>query len=155
MAAPCKPPLGTIPGTGFNIVSVPDQAGSSYNNAADQLLYEIWQTLLLILAAQNPPGMAIPILFTIGDGKVGTPIAGTTSLSLAALANKAFIVLRNGIQLTFSDGTTELYIIRKNTGAVAGFDFDPAPFGNVANTLTFQNGDSYQIFITGLDNVIE
>jgi len=154
MAAPCKPPLGTIPGTGFNVVSVPDVAGSSYNNAADQLLYEIWQTLLLILAALGGGMTTKVVAFTIGDGQVGTPVAGTNSFVVAAfggvnLGNVELLVLRNGIQLQYSNGVTALQIIRKNTGATGGFQFD------AASGLTFQDGESYQLFVTGINNTIE
>lgn len=149
---PCRNPLLSIGGTGFNQVLVP-QDGSSYNDAADKLLYEIWQTLLLIAAA-NPPASMTPILFTIGDGQVGTPVAGTSSLFVPALQgqpinNKQMLWFRNGILLQYSNGVTPLQIIRHNNGVNAGFDFDPA------SGLTFQPGESYQGFIIGTNNTIE
>lgn len=151
---PCKPPLTSIPGTGFNIVDVPGVQGASYPNVTDQLLYEIWQTLLLILAA-NPPAVSIPIIFTIGDGQAGTPIAGTNSifapsLQGQSLANKQLLVLRNGIQLEYTNGVTHLDIIRHNNGTNAGFTFDAA-----GSNLTFQTGENYQIFIIGINTTNE
>jgi len=156
MPTPCRPPLLSISGTGDNTVLVPQQVDgkkASYNDAADKLLYEIWQTLLLILAA-NPPAVSKPILFTVGDGQADTPADGTTSLVLASfggipMGNTEFVVLRNGIQLQYSNGITALQIIRKNTGATGGFDFDPA------SMLTFQDGDSYQLFPVGINTTIE
>lgn len=147
MAAPCKPALGSIPGTGFNQVTVPDQAGSSYNNAADQLLYEIWQTLLTL--SPTPPVMHLPIFFTIGDGKPGTPVAGTTVYSTALLANLQAIVFRNAILMQYSDGVTTLQINRDNTGAVGGFTIEPS------SGITFQPGENWQIFIIGSNTTIE
>ena len=154
MSTACRTPLLTIPGTGFNTVEVP-QAGnaSGYNDAADKLLYEIWQTLLLILA--NTPATSVkPILFTIGDGQADTPLANTNSIFVPSLqgqsiVNKQLIVFRNGVLLQYSNGITPLQIIRHNNGVDAGFTFDPA------SGLTFQPIDSYQIFITGTNSTIE
>lgn len=152
----CRPSLLSIPGTGSNTVLVPwtvDQKRASYNDAADKLLYEIWQTLLLILAA-NPPAMVQPIIFTVGDGQPDTPAAGTTSLVLAdfngiPMGNKEFLVFRNGILMQYSDGITPLQIIRKNTGATGGFEIDPL------TGITFQPGDSWQLYPIGINTTIE
>lgn len=156
MASPCRVPLLSIDGTGSNTVLVPwtsDGQKAAYNDAADKLLYEIWQTLLLILAA-NPPAMIQPIYFTVGDGQADTPASGSSSIVLAdfmgiPMGNKQFIVFRNGIQLQYSDGITALQIVRKNTGATGGFEFDPT------SGLTFQNGESYQLFPIGQNTTIE
>lgn len=146
---PCSTYLIEISGTGYNKVNVPGPNSQGYKSVTDQLLYEIWQTLLLILAAQNPPGMVAPILFTIGDGGPITPVAGTTSFRSASLLNKEAIVIRNGIQMQYFDGTTHLQIIRFNDGVTnGGFDLDPV------SGLTFQGGDSYQIFPTGANTTI-
>jgi len=156
MATACRPPLLDIPGTGSNRVLVPQQVDgkkASYNDAADKLLYEIWQTLLLILAA-NPPAMTVPIIFTVGDGQADTPAPGSASLVLAdfdgiPMGNKQFIVFRNGILMQYSDAITPLQIIRKNTGATGGFEMDPA------SGITFQPGDSYQLYPIGINTTIE
>lgn len=148
----CSNGLIPVPGTGYNKVNVPGPNSRGYTSVTDQLLYEIWQTLLLLLAAQNPPGMVPPILFTIGDGGGITPAAGTTSFRSADLLNKEAIVIRNGIQMQYFDGTTHLQIIRFNDGTTnGGFDLDPA---NPGGALTFANGDSYQIFPTGANTTI-
>lgn len=139
----CNVALTQIAGTGFNTVAVPVAQGAEYKAISEQLLYEIWQGILQLIAATNPPGMVTPILFTIGDGKSGTPTVGSTAFHVAALADKEALVLRNGIQLQFSDGVTALQIIRFNDGTDGGFDFDPA------SGLSFQNGDSFQIFPLG------
>lgn len=162
MATSCRPPLLTIDGTGSNRVEVPqtlDGKKGQYNDSADKLLYEIWQTLLLILAA-NPPAMTIPIIFTVGDGQADTPANGSSSLVLAnfggiLMGDKEFIVIRNGILMQYSNIITPLQIIRKNTGATGGFIMDPAPGGDPLAALTFQNGDSYQIFPIGINTTIE
>lgn len=147
-SGPCKPPLTQIAGTGFNNVAVPGQTGAGYNSITEQLLYEIWQGILLLIAGQNPPGIVAPLIFTVGDGKPNTPANGSTSLHLPTLVNKELLVLRNGIQLQYSDGVTALQIIRFNDGTDGGFDFDPA------SGLTFQNGESYQIFPIGANPTI-
>lgn len=156
MPTPCRTPLLSINGTGNNTVLVPDSVDgkkASYNDAADKLLYEIWQTLLLILAA-NPPAMTIPIFFTVGDGQPDTPATGSSSLVLATfggipMGNTEFIVFRNGFQMQYSNGITALQIIRKNTGATGGFDIDPV------TGITFQPGDSWQLFPIGINTTIE
>ncbi len=145
---PCKPPLTAIAGTGLNIVQVPSVPGSGYTSITNELLYEIWQTNLLIIAALNPPGVVTLIDFTIGDGKAGTPANGTTSFHVAALADKTFLVLRNGIALGFYDGVTHLQIIRFNDHVNGGFDFDPA------SGLTFATGEWYQIYPIGINTTI-
>lgn len=139
----CNEALTQIIGTGFNTVAAPINEGAEYKSITEQLLYEIWQGILLLIAATTPPGMVIPIIFTIGDGQAGTPAVNATAFHVAALANKEAIVLRNGIQLQYSDGVTALQIIRFNDGVNGGFDFDPA------SGLSFQAGENYQIFPIG------
>lgn len=145
----CSNYLIPIPGTGFNVVNVPGPNSKGYTNITDQLLYEIWQTLLLILAGSTPPGMVIPVLFTIGDGKSGTPTAGDTSYRNPLLVNKQLLVMRNGIQLQYSDGVTPLQIVRFNDGTDGGWDFD------ALSGLSFKDLDDYQIFPIGLNTTIE
>ena len=150
----CSNSLIVIPGTGYNTVDVPGPNSRGYGNNTDKLLYEIWQTLLLILAGQTPPGMVIPIVFTIGDGLSGTPANGTTSLHAPALqgqnlANKTLLVIRNGILLNYSNGTDTNEIARFNDGTDGGFDF------TVASGLSFQTGEKYNIFVIGENTTIE
>lgn len=150
----CSNYLIPIPGSGYNVVNVPGPNSKGYTNVTDQLLYEIWQTNLLILAALNPPGMVIPIEFTIGDGQIGTPVAGTDTLFVPtlqgqALNDKTILVFRNGIQLQYSNAYTNLQIQRLNGGGSGGFMFDPV------SGLTFQPGESYQLFVIGINTTIE
>lgn len=148
-AGPCNVPLDTIIGTGFNTVNVPDQPGAQYKSTTEQLLYEIWQGILQLLAATNPPGMVTPITFTIGDAQPGTPANGATALSTPALqgqslVNKTLLVIREGIVLMYSDADDARQIVRINTaGGDGGFSFDPA------SGLSFQTGESYQILTIG------
>lgn len=146
---PCSTSLLPIQGSGYNTVDVPGPDSRGYGNNTDKLLYEIWQVLELILAAQNPPGIVQPIIFTVGDGQSGTPATGDTSYRNATVPNKELLVIRNGIQLQYSNGITALQIIRFNDGTDGGFDFDPA------SGLSFQNGDSFQIFPIGANTTIE
>lgn len=139
-------PLITIPGTGYNIVQVP-QANSAYKSIAEELLYEIWQTLLLIAAA-NPPAMTKIISFDIGDGQAGTPVAGTTSLEVPALQGQSLVdvnllVIREGIELRYSSAVQTKDIRRYNHGGNGGFVFEPA------GGLSFQAGEHYDIYIVG------
>lgn len=155
-SGPCNVPLTQINGTGNNSVAVPLTQGSQYKSITEQLLYEIWQTLLLILAGQTPPGMAPIIKFTIGDGQAGTPAAGTTSLHAAILqgvnlADKAILVLREGIGLKYTTAVTHNNIIRFNDHTDGGFDFDPADPGG---QLQFVNGEEYMLVVTGIDTTI-
>lgn len=149
----CISPLLTIPGTGFNIVQVPGPGAggsvtnSAYKSIAEELLYEIWQTLLLILAA-NAPAMTKIISFTIGDGQADTPLAGTSSIQLPALQGQSIVnvnllVIRNGIELVYSSAVAVKIIRRYNHGGNGGFVFEPA------SGITFQNGEDYNIFIVG------
>lgn len=149
----CSNGLDNIPGTGYNNVDVPGPNSRGYASNTEKLLYEIWQTLLLILAGQNPPGMAKVIKFTIGDGQAGTPVAGTTSLHAMLLqgvnlANKTLLVVRETIPLDYSTSTVPAQIIRFNDGTNGGFDFDPA------SGLSFQTGESYNIYVVGIDTTI-
>lgn len=150
----CKTPLITIPGTGYNHVSVPGPGSKGYTSITDEILYEIWQTLLLILAAQNPPGVNPIIKFTIGDGQVGTPVTGTTSLHVSmiqgvSLINKDYLVIREGIALRYSTAVTHNDIVRFNDGAaLGGFDFDGT------SGLSFQTGEEYMIVVTGTNTTI-
>lgn len=144
----CNVSLTQIAGTGLNTVAVPQNVGAEYKSITNQLLYEIWQGILLLVAAAIPPGMTVPIIFRVGDGQAGTPAVGVTTFRRAALADKEVLVLRNGIQLQYSDPATALQIIRFNDHTNGGFDFDPA------SGLSFQNGDTYQMFPIGLNNTI-
>lgn len=155
---PCPTPLQQIPGTNFNTVEVP--AGPQpeylgYTNYTDKLLYEIWQTLLILAGAANPPALTKIISFTIGDGQAGTPADGDTSLITAAiqgqsLFNMNLAVEREGIFLQYSSGVTALQIIRKNVmGGTGGFEFDPA------SGLSFVTGESYNIFVVGQNTTLE
>ena len=153
---PCNVTLTLINGTGFNTVEVPANAGAQYKAITEQLLYEIWQTLLLLLAGQNPPGMTPIIKFTIGDGQAGTPANGTTSLHAAVLqgvniSNRAILILREGIGLKYTTAATNNDIIRFNDGTDGGFDFDPARPGG---QLHFATGEEYMLVITGQDTSI-
>ncbi len=141
----CNVPLTQVPGTGFNTYAAPIVEGAEYKAITNQLLYEILQGILLLVAAAIPPGMVPATLFTIGDGGPVTPVAGTTSFRLASFADKEVLVLRNGVQMQYFDGTTHLQIIRFNDHVNGGFDLDPA------SGLTFQNGDNYQLFPIGLN----
>lgn len=150
----CKNPLIPVDGSGFNTVNVPGPNSKGYTNITDQLLYEIWQTLLLILAGQNPPGIVKPIIFTIGDGQAGTPLNGTTSLHAPSvqgqsIVDKTLLVIREGIPLDYSSTTVPAQIIRFNDGTDGGFDFDPA------SGLSFVTGESYNIFVIGANTTIE
>lgn len=155
-SGPCNVPLTQINGTGFNTVAVPATQGSQYKSITEQLLYEIWQTLLLILAGQNPPGMAAIIKFTIGDGQVGTPANLATSLHASVLqgvniVNKAILVLREGIALPYTTEVTHNMITRFNDGVNGGFDFDPAAPGG---PFSFVTGEEYMLVVTGIDTTI-
>lgn len=146
----CPTPLQRISGTNFNVVSVP--AGPEpnylgYTNYTDQLLYEIWQTLLILAAAANPPAMTKIISFEIGDGQAGTPANGDTSLEAAAiqgqsLVNVNLLVIREGIELVYSSAVTVNQIRRYNHGGQGGFVFE-------AGGLSFQTGERYDIYVVG------
>lgn len=150
---PCNVPLTQISGTGFNTVAVPATQGAQYKSITEQLLYEIWQSLLILIAGQTPPGMAAPIVFTIGDGQSFTPAAGTTSFHQSVvngvnLGDKLLLVQRNGITVDYSTPATANQIIRFNDHTIGGFDFDPA------SGLTFQNGERYSLWLAGIDTTI-
>lgn len=149
----CLNPLDQVQGTGYNAVAVPGPGTKGYTSITDELLYEIWQTNLQIIAALNPPGMVTPIIFTIGDGKAGTPLDGTTSFHASVIqgqniVDKTLLVLRNSFQMRYYDGVTHYEIIRFNDHVNGGFDMDPA------SGITFANGDSYQIFVIGANTTI-
>lgn len=144
----CNVPLTQIAGTGFNTVAVPATQGAEYKSITQQLLYEILQGINLLVAAAIPPGMVTPVFFTIGDGQAGTPAAGTSTLHIPALADKEVLVLRNGIQLQYSDGITVLQIKRFNDHTNGGFTFE------AASGLTFQAGENYQLFPIGLNTTL-
>lgn len=150
----CSNYLLMVNGTGYNKVAVPGPSSKGYTSITDQLLYEIWQTNLLIIAGLTPPGMTAPIIFTIGDGGPDTPAAGTTSLHAATLggqsiANKTLVVFRNGFLLNYSTATDVNQIVRFNDGTDGGFDFTPA------SGLFFDTGEVYNIFILGINTTIE
>jgi hypothetical protein len=149
---PCNVPLTLINGTGENTVGVPIDSGAQYKNYTDQLLYEIWQTLLLILAGSTGLPVTKIVSFTIGDGQAGTPANGTTSLNVAALqgqslTDKNLLVVRNGIALKYTTPVTHEDIIRLNTtGVSGGFQFDAA-----GSALQFETGDVYDIYVVGIN----
>lgn len=143
----CVPPLGTIQGTGFNKVQVPDAPNSAYKSIAEELLYEIWQTNLLILAA-NPPAMSQVISFRVGDGLAGSPVDGDTELHLAAIQgqtifNRQLLVVREGQGLEWSSSIEAFDIARFNTGGVGGFTFEGA---NI-----FEDGQRFNIYVIGIN----
>ena len=148
---PCNVPLTVINGTGENSVAVPQDTGSQYKAITEQLLYEIWQTLLLI-AASTTVTMTKIISFTIGDGQIGTPANGATVLNVAniqaqSLINANLLVIRNGIELKYTSAVTHNDIIRLNTtGVSGGFEFDAA-----GSALSFENGDVYDIYVVGVN----
>jgi hypothetical protein len=150
---PCNVPLSIVNGTGENTVAVPGDPGSQYKSITEQLLYEIWQTLLLILAGSGGLPVTKIVSFTIGDGQAGTPANGTTSLVVAgliqgqSLTDKNLLVIRNGIELKYSTGVSHNDIIRLNTtGVSGGFEFDAA-----GSALDFENGDVYDIYVVGIN----
>lgn len=152
----CVNSLLTIAGTGFNKVQVP-QGGSggpetagNYKSIAEELLYEIWQTLLIIAAGGGVTLTKI-ISFDIGDAQAGTPVAGTTSLELPALQGQSLVnvnllVVREGIELRYSSAVLVKDIRRYNHGGNGGFVFEPA------SGLSFQMNEHYDIFIVGSNN---
>lgn len=146
----CPTPLQPIPGTNYNQINVPAGPAPNflgYTNYSDQLLYEIWQTLLL-LAAANPPAVTKIISFEIGDGQVGTPANGDASLTLPviqgqSLVNVNLLVIREGIELVYSSAVTVNMIRRYNHGGNGGFVFENA------SGLFFETGDRYDLYVVG------
>lgn len=149
---PCNVPLSIVNGTGENSVAVPIDSGAQYKSITEQLLYEIWQTDLLILAGLGGLPVTKIISFTIGDGQVGTPANGTTVLNVNAIqgqsiTDKDLLVIRNGIALKYTTPVTHNDIIRLNTtGVSGGFQFDAA-----GSALMFETGDAYDIYVTGIN----
>lgn len=149
---PCNVPLSIVNGTGENSVAVPINTGAQYKSITEQLLYEIWQTLLLILAGSGGLPVTKVISFTVGDGQAGTPVAGTTVLNAAnlqgqSITDKNLLVSRNGILLKYTTPATNNDIIRLNTtGVSGGFQFDAA-----GSNLQFENGDDYDIYVVGIN----
>lgn len=148
----CRVPLTVEPGTGFNNVAVPASQGAEYTAITNQILYEIWQTNLLILAA-TPPAMATVMSFVAGDGQAGSPAIGTNTLQVPALQgqsiiNKQLLVIREGIALMWDqpDGTLG-QIRRYNTGGNAGWTFEGA--------LVFNAGERYDVYITSINSTDE
>lgn len=151
MAGTCVPPLGSIPGTGFNTVVVPDAFNSAYKSINEKLLYEIWQTLLLILAA-NPPAVTQVISFAVGDGQAGSPVDGDTFIQQPALQgipifNKQLLVVRNLGVLDYNSPVAIFDIRRYNSGGLGGFTFEGGQI--------FSDGDQYNIYIIGINNTVE
>jgi hypothetical protein len=145
---PCYVPLTQDQGTGFNTFASPDTQGAQYKSITEQLLYEIMQGILLLVAATVTN--VAPITFTIGDGQAGTPAAGTSTLETPAIQgqtifNKSLIVARNGILLQYTTPATAAQIKRYNNAGNGGFYFDPA------SGLTFQAGETYSIFVFGVN----
>lgn len=149
---PCRVPLTMINGTGENVIAVPINMGSEYTNITQQLLYEIWQTLLLILIASGGVPMTKIASFDIGDGQAGTPLNGTNNLNISTLQGQNLfdfnlLIVREGIELRYSSGVTIKDIRRLNTpGVSGGFAFEPA------SGLTFQTGEHYDIYVVGSNN---
>jgi len=153
MPLPCSTALQLIQGTNFNTVEVPGGPGSYYKDNTDKLLYEIWQTLLLIQAA-NPPTVTKVISFTIGDGQAGTPINGTNSLEVPALQGQSLVnvnllVVREGVPLRYTNANGVLtYDIRRyNHAGNGGFVFEPA--SAQGGGLQFVTGEHYDLYVVG------
>lgn len=148
---PCRVPLTMIDGTGENVVGVPIDLGSEYTNITQQLLYEIWQTLLLILAASGGITMTKIASFDIGDGQAGTPVAGTNVLNLANIQGQNLfdvnlLVIREGIELPYSSAVTIKTIRRLNIPATSGgFTFEPG-MGQ------FNPGEHFDLYVVGANN---
>lgn len=148
---PCYVPLTQIDGTGLNSVAVPGTPGAEYKSITQQLLYEIWQALLLLIAA-NPPAMTSVISFSVGDGQAGSPADGDTTLHLAAIQgvpifNKQLLVVKNLATLDYDSPVATFDIRRYNSGGLGGFTFN-AP-------QKFSFGDQYNIYIIGLNNTVQ
>lgn len=150
----CVPPLTAIAGTGFNVVQVPGAPNSAYKSIAEELLYEIWQVLLLILTALGGAPMTTKISFSVDDGQAGSPVNGDTSLQQASMQgisifNKLLLVIREGIELKYSSPVEVMDIRRFNSAGNGGFVFEP-PSG-----LSFQSGERYNIFIIGTNTTVD
>lgn len=150
---PCPVPLDTIQGSGFNTVAVPGELGAQYKSVTEQLLYEIWSTNLLILAA-NPPAMSKVLSFVAGDGQAGSPAVGAAFLETPALQgetifNKQLLVVREGIPLLWNQPTGVLGQIRRyNHAGNGGWVFEGG--------LVFNAAERYDVYIVSInttDNV--
>lgn len=101
------------------------------------------------------PGVTVPLIsFTVGDGQAGTPANNATTFEAVTvqgqnIVNKQLLVSRGGILLPWSTGVTANAIKRFNSGGVGGFYFD------AASGLSFQTGEQYDIYITGVNNTIQ
>ena len=106
---------------------------------------------ILNLATNILPGVDDPLAsFTVGDGQDGVP-AGGTSLQVVTLCgqnivNKRLLVLREGVELLWTNATTTNDIKRYNHNGLGGFNFDPARPGG---QLSFVPGERYDIYIIG------
>lgn len=99
------------------------------------------------------PGVTVPLVsFVVGDGQVGTPAAGSSSLEVASmqgqsLFNKQLLVVREGIELLYSTAVQVRNIRRYNSGGLGGFVFEQG--------LTFAQGEGYDIYIIGINNTVQ
>jgi hypothetical protein len=97
------------------------------------------------------PGVTVPLItFTVGAA--GAPAAGTTVFHFAtfqgqSLANKQLFVNKENQPVPWNTSETVGTIQRFNDGTQGGFDWI-AP-------VSFEAGDRFQIYITGINNTIE
>lgn len=101
------------------------------------------------------PGVTVPLVsFTVGDGQAGGPVVGSTSWTVAnfqgqSLFNKQLLVEREGIAPRYDTPVAVKDIRRFNSGGLGGFTFEPA------SGLSFIAGETYNIFIVGVNNTIQ
>jgi hypothetical protein len=94
------------------------------------------------------------VSFTVGDGQAGGPIVGSTTWHVASfqgqsLVNKQLLVIREGIELRYDTPVAVKDIRRFNSGGLGGWTFEPA------SGLTFFAGETYNVYITGINNTIQ
>ena len=103
---------------------------------------------ILNLATNILPGVTAPLAsFSVGDGQDGVP-AGGTSLQVVTLCNqnivnKQLLVIREGIELIWTNAVTVNMIRRYNHNGLGGFNFE------AASGLSFIPGERYDIYIIG------
>jgi len=98
----------------------------------------------------GPAGVNTVITFAVGDGQVGTPVDGQTSLTLASmqgqsLVNVQLLVIREGIALNWNSAVQTNDIRRYNHAGLGGFSFE------AATGLKFFNGERYMIYILSIN----
>ena len=109
---------------------------------------------ILVTGSSVLPGVTAPLCsFTVGDGQDGVP-AGGTSLQVVTLCNqnivdKQLLVIREAIELVWTNATTTNMIRRYNSGGQGGFNFE------AASGLSFIAGERYDIYIIGLNFNVE